>query len=585
MNFVPDLAVFGLEVYARSSSKETGSMQSSPLPAWIGKFNRREIEILHLIADGMSNREISQKIFLSLDTVKWYNKQLFAKLGVNNRTQALKIAGRYRLIQSVPDAQGEEKFHLDNSLPAPLTSYVGRRREIEEIRTLLRVNRLVVLTGAGGTGKTRLALETASQLVDTFRDGVRLVDLAPLTKQEQILEALARGLKVTAAGEPALLEIIKKYLSRKHVLLLLDNFEHLLDAAPFVTELLTSAPRLVVLATSRERLRVYGEVEYPVWPLSIPDPNSREQIQKLTDYEAINLFIQRAKAARPELDFDEENISAAARICQRLDGLPLAIELAASQAKLFPLPALARKLEHSMEALPDGPRDVPARQRTLQATIGWSYDLLKTTEKRLFGRMAVFGGSATLEAVERVCGVDLTGKVSDVLFALVNKNLIFTREGKDGELRFWMLETIRDYSGRLLRTSGEYEILRQRLIEYFADLAEKYEKEIHGPRHVYWNARMHAEHNNLTPILESELPDPWPIARLRVIAGLAEHWFINARRDNMHWLTPALQLAMDAPVDLRARVLQTAGEIYRYLGDQTRSEELLRSALALFEQI
>jgi tetratricopeptide (TPR) repeat protein len=199
-------------------------------------------------------------------------------------------------------------------------------------------------------------------------------------------------------------------------------------------------------------------------------------------------------------------------------------------------------------------------------------------------RVAFFGGGATLEAIERVCGVNLPGKLFDILSALVDKNLIFTREGQDRELRFWMLETIHEYSAGLLRMNGEYEILQQRLIEYFADLAEQYEQEIHSPQHVHWNARMLAERNNLTPIFNWLLPDPWEIARLRIIAGLAEHWFMNGSREDMHWVPTAIQKAADAPIDLRARVLRTVGEIYRYLGRQSQAEKLLRDSIELFEQ-
>jgi DNA-binding CsgD family transcriptional regulator len=347
-------------------------MSNSPIPAWMGGFSRREIEILNLISDGLSNREIGQRLYLSLNTVKWYNKHLFAKLGVNSRTQALKLARQYNLLQPQADAKEEEKPYPINNLPAQLTSYVGRTREITEIQKLLADCRLVVLTGAGGTGKTRLALQVAEALSTHYRHGVWLVELAPLSDPALVADAIGRVLKVKPSGDTSLIEAVKRNLARRRLLLLLDNFEHLLEAAPLVTELLAAAPQLSVLATSRDRLRLYGEVEYPVRPLSLPDLRQKESGQELLAYEAVDLFIQRAQAAQPSLEIHDANVSAAARICLRLDGLPLAIELAASQVKIYPPSILAQRLEHSLGALPDGPRDLPARQRSLRATIEWS---------------------------------------------------------------------------------------------------------------------------------------------------------------------------------------------------------------------
>jgi predicted ATPase/DNA-binding CsgD family transcriptional regulator len=560
-------------------------MNTSPIPSWTGKFSHREIEILNLISDGLSNREISQKLYLALDTVKWYNKHLFAKLGVNNRTQALNMARHYRLLQFQTDAREDAKPHLGGHLPAQVTSYVGYELEIAEIKDLLASSRLVTLTGAGGIGKTRLALQVAETLSASFPHGAWLVELASTTDPAQVVEAIAQVLKVTGSNDVTLAGAIKNYLSRKHLLLLLDNFEHLLDAAPFVTDLLSAAPRLFVLATSRERLRLYGEQEYPIRPLNLPDLRKKELPHDLVVYEAVDLFIQRARAAQPALNFDDANIIAAARICIRLDGLPLAIELAASQVKIYPPILLAQRLAQSLEGLPDAPRDLPARQRTLRATIAWSYNLLNQAEKSLMARMAVFSGGGILEAIRYICAFDLHGNIVAILSSLVDKNLLFVREGPESEPRFSMLQTIHEFAAQLLEASGESEVIHQYLVAYFADLAEQYEREIHGPRHMFWNWRMQAERGNLDTVLNRSLAEAQPVDGLRLIAGLTEHWFMNGTIEDSRWAEVALKRTEQVPLNLRAAVFQAIGEFYFYLGKRSIARKLLQDSIDIFHKI
>ncbi len=560
-------------------------MNTSIIPSWTGKLSPREIEILNLISTGLSNREISQNLYLSLDTIKWYNKHLFAKLGVNNRTQALNMARNYRLLQSQTDAHDDAKPQPGGQLPSQLTSYVGREWEISEIQNLFARSRLVTLTGAGGTGKTRLALQVAETLSASFPHGVWLVELASTTDPTQVVEAIAQVLKVTGSSDITLAEAIKNYLSRKHILLLLDNFEHLLDAAPFVTDLLSAAPRLVVLATSRERLRLYGEQEYPVRPLNLPDLHKKESPHDLLAYEAVDLFIQRARAAQSALNFDDENIIAAARICIRLDGLPLAIELAASQVKIYPPILLAQRLAQSQESLPDGPRDLPARQRTLRATIAWSYNLLNQSEKSLMTRMAVFSGGGILEAIRYICAFDLRGNIVAVLSSLVDKNLLFVREGPEGEPRFSMLQTIHEFASQLLQAGGESEVIHQRLVAYFVDMADQYKQEIHGPRQMFWNRRLQSERGNLNTVLNRSLAEAKPVEGLRLIAGLTEHWFMNGTIEDFRWAEVALEKTEQVSLNLRAAVFQTIGWFYFYLGKRSRARKLLRDSIDLFQQI
>jgi predicted ATPase/DNA-binding CsgD family transcriptional regulator len=560
-------------------------MSHSLIPPWTENFSRREIEILNLIADGLSNREIAQRLYLSIDTVKWYNKHLYAKLGVNSRTQALKLARQYNLLQSQAETQDEEKPHPINNLPAQVTSYVGRNREIAEIRELLASSRLVVLTGAGGTGKTRLALHVAEALSPHYRHGVWLVELAPLNDPALVADAIARVLKVKTSGDTSLVEALKTSLARRHLLLLLDNFEHLLEAAPLVTELLACAPQLTILVTSRERLRLYGEVEYPIRPLSLPDLRKQESAQELLAYEAVDLFIQRARAAQPGLEIQDANVSAAARICSRLDGLPLAIELAASQVKIYPPPKLAQRLEHSLGALPDGPRDLPARQHTLRATIEWSTNLLQENEKRLLARLSVFSGGGVLESIQSICAPGLDGDILDTLVSLVDKNLVFVREGPEGEPRFTMLETIREFADELLVAGGEAETIHKSHTAYYADLAEQFGREIRSPRHVYWNARLQAEQGNLNAALAWSLAGTETLFGLRLVASLMDHWYYNGTLEDARWAELALGKMEGAPPDLRAAVLKSAGTLYHNLGDMPRVGKLYRQAVDLFQQL
>jgi predicted ATPase/DNA-binding CsgD family transcriptional regulator len=499
-------------------------MTEKPTQTWIEPLHQREIEILNLISEGLSNLEISQRLNLSSETVKWYNKQMFKKLGVNSRAHAVKIASQQGILRPRDTSPTVEETAVRSNLRAQLTSFIGRQEEVQEIKGLLKTSRLVVLTGAGGTGKTRLALQVAAELAPAYRDGVWLVELATISDPALVANAIAEVLKVNPIGEASPLEILKRFLRRKHLLLLLDNFEHLPEATPLVGELLAAASQLTILATSRERLHVYGEQEYPVYPLRLPDTTHLEPIEKLLTYEAINLFVQRARSIQPKLKFSEKNLPAIVQICLRLDGLPLALELAASQVKTYPPPILAQQLEKSLGTLPDGPRDLPARQRTLRATIEWSENLLGLDEKTLFARLAVFSGGGTLDAIELVCSVGLGEKIIELLSALVEKNLVIPREGQDGELRFTMLETIHDYARKRLIPSDESQEIHRRHAACYTDLAGVAYREFRTFRQVYWFAKLRAEQDNLRATLAWSLGSGDITYPLRLVETLRDQW-------------------------------------------------------------
>jgi predicted ATPase/DNA-binding CsgD family transcriptional regulator len=560
-------------------------MNEIPNQTWIEALHPREIEILRLISDGLSNREISQRLHISLETVKWYNKLMFAKLGVKSRTQAVKVASLQGWLAPQAAAQAREEKPAPGNLPAQITSFIGRVEEVSEIKALLKASRLVVLTGVGGTGKTRLALQVAGELARSYRDGAWLVELAPISDPALVPDAIADALKVTPIGEASSVDALNRFLARKRLLLLVDNFEHLPSAMPLVGKLLAAAPGLVILATSRERLHVYGEQEYLVSPLSLPDPRHSEPIAKLLSYEAIDLFVQRARSAQPRLEVNEKNMQAILQICVHLDGLPLALELAASQVKIYPPAALAQQLGKSLGSLPEGPRDLPARQRTLRAAIEWSENLLDPEEKILFTRLAVFSAGAALDAIERVCGAGLTRDNEKLMSGLVEKNLVILREGQDGELRFMMLETIHDYVRQQLAASGEEQEIRRLHAACYADLASLAYREFRTARNPYWFAKLSAEQENLRAALDWSLGEGDQEYALRMVASLRDHWMYNGKAmEGRHWSGLVLEKAVDAPAGMLAGVLCTAGILAYNSGDLQLGEQLLRRSLALFRQ-
>jgi predicted ATPase/transcriptional regulator with XRE-family HTH domain len=379
------------------------------------------------------------------------------------------------------------------NLPMQLTSFVGRTAEVPRVRDLMLTSevRLLTLTGPPGTGKTRLALQVAAHLLNDLRDGVFFVNLAPITDPDLVISQIAQTLGVGESTGKSMLDGVKAYLGGKQVLMVLDNFEQVVEAAPVVGELLMTAPNLKVMATSRVPLHIRGEREFAVSPLQLPDLQHLPPLERLGWYEAVRLFVERATDVNADFELTEDNASAIAHICVRLDGLPLAVELAAARVKVLSPQAIRSRLESRYELLTGGPRDLPARQRTLRSAIEWSYDLLDENEKKLFRRLAVFLGGFTLEAAEMVCwrgtgdarpttrnpetGFQDRQTLLDGIVSLVDKSLLQQHEGVGGEPRFAMLETIHEYAGEILEESGESEEMRRLHALYFLELAEQAE--------------------------------------------------------------------------------------------------------------
>lgn len=563
-------------------------LQENVTQAWVEPFSTRELEVLQLLSDGLSNREIAENLFLSVETVKWYNKQMYLKLGVSNRTQAAKKAAELKILESeqVSSTQGNESV-LGN-LPAQVSSYIGRERELGEIKELLKENRLVTLTGAGGSGKTRLALQVAEGLQGSYPDGIWLVELANLHESSLVLQTIANVLDITEKIDTDLGEVLKRYVSHKHLLLLIDNLEHLLDSAPLISELLAYSPQLSVLGTSRERLHVYGEQEYPVQPLNLPDPSSRWKGEELKNVESIALFIERARAIKPGLSLDEETLQHLARICVRLDGLPLAIELCAPMVKVFPLSMIADRIENNLDSIPYGPRDLPDRQQTLNKTLQWSIDLLSEDEKRLFKRLAIFSGGGTLEAIQSICTSGISGNISNLLSGLVHKNLVIARERIDGEIHFLLLETIRQFNQDRLKNQGQLAFLSKLHAEYYTRLAQRIEPHLSGADQVRWLEMLEVEHDNMRSALEwcQTAIGPAELG-LNLAGSLESFWgtrgyFSEGRR----YLALALSKpgASKRPL-LRAKALNASGLLAYMQGAYPETRSLLEESLSIYREL
>ncbi|MBE0690815.1 MAG: hypothetical protein IH587_11915, partial [Anaerolineae bacterium] len=335
----------------------------------------REQQILRLVALGLSNRDIAEELVVATETVRWYTKQIYSKFGVSGRVQAIQRGRELGLLdddapprsEAVPPSSGMHKHNL----PASVARFIGREHEMAQIGRLLGETRLLTLTGPGGTGKTQLSLKVASESQSSFADGVCFIDLAPVSDSEHVVNAISAALGIVESVGEVCLETTRRALSNQELLLLIDNFEHVVDAAPVVPALLAAAPRLKILVTSREALHVSGEQEYPVPPLSLPSDDA--PLTSLAESEAVALFVQRLRMIQPDFELSDDSAPAIVQICKRLDGLPLAIELAAARCKLLSPQTLLTRLENSLDTLTGGPRDVPLRQQTLRATMEWSH--------------------------------------------------------------------------------------------------------------------------------------------------------------------------------------------------------------------
>ena len=473
-----------------------------------------------------------------------------------------------------------------NNLPLQLTSFVGRDAEIAAVRELVDAARLVTLTGPGGTGKTRLALQVAAERLGEHTDGVFFVELAPITDQGLVASAIAAALRIREAADRPLLETLKDDLRDKAMLLVLDNFEQVTGAAPLVTELLSAAAKLHVLVTSRAVMHLQGEREFPVPPLRIPDPASLPSLEALSSYEAVKLFVERAMTMRPDFAVTNESVPAVAEIVARLDGLPLAIELAAARTRILSPQAILARLGSRLAFLGGGARDLPARQQTLRGTIDWSYELLETPEQGLLRRLAVFAGGGSLDAIEAICSPRELGiDALEGLTTLVEQSLLRRAEIDSDEPRFEMLQTIREFAAEQLQAAGDAAELARRHALHFTEIAETAAPELtRGPEA---GDRLSADLDNFRAALHWALETGQVEIGFRLGFALWRYWQQHAYlREGRGWFDRLLALpGADARTSARARGLTGAAGIAYWQNDYAAATAWYKETESIFREL
>ncbi len=476
---------------------------------------------------------------------------------------------------------------LPNNLPIQLTSFIGRERAMEEVKRLLASRRLLTLTGPGGCGKTRLALQVAADLIESFRDGVWLVELASLTDPTLVPQIIASALRVREQPGRPVLSALLDYLQLREILIVLDNCEHLVEAsASFAETVLRACPDLRILTTSQEPLRLDGETTWLVPSLPLPNLSDLPPLERLTEYEAIRLFIERAAAALPGFTVTARNASSVAQVCDRLDGIPLAIELAAARVRVLPVEQIASRLDDRFRLLTGGSRTILPRHQTLRATMDWSYNLLPERERSLLQRLSVFAGGWTLEAAEAVCGDNGIewDEVLEELSQLVQRSLVIVDLAGE-ETRYRLLETVRQYAREKLMESARGEEVRRRHLEWFLGFAERVEPELLGSGEA-WLDRLEVDHDNLRKALEWSLKSGKAEAGLRLAGALRRFWLVRGHwTEGRQWLDALLAIGRGASPSLQAKALGAAGSLAQHQGDYERTMALSEESLAICREL
>jgi predicted ATPase len=557
-----------------------------------GARAERRYELLRLrYLDALGAEEVQRKLLVSRS--EYYREHSEALASVAGFLS--ERSGGTERVASAVERRGAGGEAL-STLPRPLTSFVGRDHEVAEVKRRLGAARLVTLVGAPGTGKTRLALRVAADVAEQFADEVAFVSLGAVADPELVLPTIGHTLGLAETPGRGRLDSLVGHLRERRMLLVLDNFEQVVAAGPAIAKLLASCPGITALATSRELLRVSGEHGVTIPPLGLPEPGETPSAEVLLRYDAVRLFVERAQETSSEVTIADEDAPIVAEICARLDGLPLAIELAAARVRLLPPRVLLARLDtfgdrsgHRLPVLTGGARDLPDRQRTLRAAIAWSHDLLDAPERALFRRLGVFVGGATLDAIEAVCGrPDLD--VLDHLGSLVDKSLVRRKEAPD-EARFVMLETIREYALEQLEASGEADELRRAHAEQFLELVEAAESPIwggNGPagEQRAWLDRLEREHDNLRATLRWAIERGQSEAGLRMVGALFFFWMTRGSRSEARaWADQVLAMAAGGtPTRARVQALATAAMLAWLQGDLGVAEPLAQQSLAVAQE-
>jgi predicted ATPase/DNA-binding SARP family transcriptional activator len=476
------------------------------------------------------------------------------------------------------------------NVPAPASPLIGREKELHELRRLLLRDdvRLLTLTGAPGSGKTRLGYEVAARMRAAFRDGVFVVELGPLSDAAVVPSAIASSLSIDERADEPLTTTIRVQLRDRRILLVLDNFEHVLDAASGVAQLLTHAPQLKILATSRAPLEVLAEHEYPVAPLGLPERELHGDLEGLGRNPAVALFVERARTVDPWFRLTTANAAAVVETCARLDGLPLAIELAAARLRSLPPAELLSLLDARLSLLTGGARDLPPRQQTLRAALDWSYRLLDASEQALLANLSILAGRWTLAAAEAICGNAFsTGAIAGSLSRLVENSLVVAQVGSNGDGRFAMLETIREYAREKLVAGGHSAEPARRHAEHFARFVEEAEPNLWGgPEEHWWLDRLDAERENIRVAFQWARDAQAAVLLLRLAAGSARYWYLRGNLSEARsWLDTALTHASPDVAALEAKACRGRAIVAHFQGEQTEARDFAERARALYERL